>query len=80
MYFFQLCVKVSILLTCGEHLHDRTILLGGEVWAHQTSLSSPLFIEVSVPIQENERPCIKGIEFSNCFCRFRLEFGTVPTM
>ena len=29
-----------------------------EIWAHKTSLTPPLFIEVSVPRQESERSCI----------------------
>jgi hypothetical protein len=32
----------------GKHLHDRIISLRGEVWAHKTSLTPPLFVEVSV--------------------------------
>jgi hypothetical protein len=36
-------------------LHDRIISVRGEVWAHKTSLASPLFIEVHVPSQESAR-------------------------
>jgi hypothetical protein len=39
---------VLIPLIRGKHLHDRIISLRGEVWAHKTSLTPPLFIEVSV--------------------------------
>ena len=55
--FARIYVRVGILLTCGKHLpmHDRIISLTGEACAHKTSLAPPLFIEVSVPIQENER-------------------------
>ena len=45
---------VDILLTCGKHLHERIISLREEVWVHKTSLTLPLFIEVSVPSQESE--------------------------
>ena len=53
-----LYVRVDILLTCGKHLHDRIISPRGDVWDHKISLTLPLFIEVPVPIQENERSCI----------------------
>jgi hypothetical protein len=48
----------GILLTCRRHLHDRIISLLGEVWTHETSLTPPLFIDVSIPSQESERSCI----------------------
>jgi hypothetical protein len=48
-------VKVDILLTSGKHLHDRIISLRGEIWAHHSSLTLPLFIEVSVSSQDNGR-------------------------
>ena len=49
---------VNILLTSGKHLHDRIISLSGEVWAHKTSLTPPLFIGVPVASQESKRVCI----------------------
>ena len=48
----------GILFTCRRHLHDRIISLLGEVWTHETSLTPPLFIDVSIPSQESERSCI----------------------
>ena len=51
--FARLYVRVSILLTCGKHLHDCIISLRREAWAHTTSLTSPLFIKVPVPSQES---------------------------
>ena len=48
----------GILLTCRRHLHDLIISLLGEVWTHETSLTPPLFIDVSIPSQESERSCI----------------------
>jgi hypothetical protein len=38
--------------------HDCTISLSGEVWTHKTRSTPPLFTEVSVPSQENERSYI----------------------
>ena len=55
MLFARLYVRVGILLACGKNLHDRTISIRGEAWAHKTSLTQPLFIEVRVPIQEKEQ-------------------------
>jgi hypothetical protein len=39
-------------------LHDRIISLRGEIWARKISFTSPCFIEVSVPSQENVLVCI----------------------
>jgi hypothetical protein len=50
-YFF----KVHILLIRVKHLHDQIISLRDQIWAHRTSLTPPLFIEVPVPSQESER-------------------------
>ena len=50
----QLYVRVVIVLTCGKHLpqtHD--IIKTGDV-GHKTSLTLPLFIEVSLTSQESE--------------------------
>ena len=51
----RLCVRGGVLPTCGGQLHDRIAPLRGGVWAHNTSLTPPLFIEVPVPSQEMER-------------------------
>ena len=45
--FARLYVRVGISLTCGKYLHDRISSLRGGVCAHKTSLTPPLFIEVS---------------------------------
>ena len=38
--FGRLYVRVDILLTCGKHLHKRTISPRGRgAWAHKTSLT-----------------------------------------
>lgn len=49
---------------------------------HLTSLTPPLFTEVSVPRQEIERSyiiCVRGIDFAAVSMIFPLGFGTVPT-
>jgi hypothetical protein len=46
-----LYVRVGILITYGKHFDDCIISLRGEVWAHKTSLTTPLFIEVPVTRQ-----------------------------
>ena len=50
-------MNVGILLTRGKHVHDRIMSLRVETWAHRTSLTPPLFIELPVPNQESERLC-----------------------
>ena len=39
-----LCVRVGILLTYEEHLHNRINSLREKVWAHKTSSTPRLFI------------------------------------
>lgn len=56
MLLARLYVRGDILLT--RDLHDSIISLRGEVWAHQTSLATPLFIEVYAPIQDIQRTYI----------------------
>ena len=43
------------------HLHDHIISLKRDVWAHKTSLTQPLFIEVPVPSHESEQSCLLGL-------------------
>jgi len=75
MLLTQLYVRVDILLSCGKYLHDRFISLRGEIWAHKNSLTPSLFIEVPVPSQECERPCIFVLVVSIflCFYHFLIE-------
>ena len=40
MQFTSLYVQVSILLVCGNHLHERIVSLIGEAWALKTSFKS----------------------------------------
>lgn len=40
---------VGILLICWKHLHECIISVKGKCWAHKTSLTLPLCIEVPVP-------------------------------
>ena len=54
----------GILLAYGKHLHDRIILLGGNVCAHKASLTPPLFVEVPVPSGEIETSCMCVLEVS----------------
>jgi hypothetical protein len=51
-------VRVGILLTRGNQLHDCIISQRGEVWDHNTSLNPLHFIEVHVTTKERERSCI----------------------
>jgi hypothetical protein len=55
--------------------------INSEIWAHQSSLNPPLYIEVPVPIKGSERSCmcVWGIDFAT-FYNFLLNFATVPTM
>ena len=59
-------MRADILLTYGKCLHD-SIMSRGEVWAHRTSLTLPLFIEVLAPSQEIERSClcVVGVDFNS---------------
>ena len=43
-YFDWLCVMGGVLPTCRRHLHDLIISPQVEVWAHETSLTPPLFL------------------------------------
>jgi hypothetical protein len=49
LYFVTL--MFGIKLTGGKHLHDCTLSLRSEVWAHKTNLTLPLCVEVPVPSQ-----------------------------
>jgi hypothetical protein len=57
-------VRADILLTYGKCLHD-SIMSRGEVWAHRTSLTLPLFIEVLAPSQERSCLCVVGVDFNS---------------
>ena len=48
----QLYLRIDILLTCIEHLHDRITSLTDEVWAIKTSLTPPLFIVAEDEIKQ----------------------------
>ena len=51
------------MLFCRKHFHDRII------WLRKSRLTPPLFIEVPVPDQEDERSCIclLGVSLSTIF-------------
>ena len=78
----DICEKWHILLTCGENVHERIIILRGEILAHKTSLTLPLFIKVSVLSQECQRSCasVFGVSILSLSAIFLLDFGTVPWM
>jgi low temperature requirement protein LtrA len=52
-----------------------------EVWSHKTSLTLPLFIEVSVPSQVSEHlfTCVLIVSILLLSTIFLLDFGTVLT-
>ena len=52
------------------------------MWTHKISINPPLFIEVPVPSQESERPCICVLEESivTVSVVFLLHFGIVTTV
>jgi hypothetical protein len=56
-------MRADILPACGKHLHDSIISFSEEVWAHKTSLTPPLLIEVPVQSQNIDRPyiCVLGV-------------------
>ena len=70
-------MRVGILLTLEKHWNHLIISPGGEVWAHKASLTSPLFIEMPVSIQERER---YGLSILHLSAIFLLHFGTVSTV
>jgi len=57
-FFIRTLLSVVILLSCGQNLHNRIISVRGEVLAHKTSLTPPLFYKNAVPSQESELSCI----------------------
>jgi hypothetical protein len=63
-----------------KHVHDHIISLRGGVWAHKTSLSPPLFIEVPVQSQESKQLCICvfGISILPLSTILIFYFGIVP--
>jgi hypothetical protein len=77
MLFTGLYMRVDILLTRVNHVHDYIIHqdpLTGEIWSHKSNLTSPLFIEVHVPNQEIERNvilCVRSI-YSASFYHFSI--------
>jgi hypothetical protein len=66
----QLCIKVSILLTRGQHLHNRIISLRG-VRAHNTRLTQSHIIACTKP-GERGRVFVLGVSVI-----FLLDFGIV---
>ena len=58
------------------------VLLGGEDWAHNTSLTPPLFIKVFVSSQEIEQlcKCVLRVLILSLLTIFLLDFRTVLTV
>jgi hypothetical protein len=73
VYPLQLC--------CGGY-NKTAIEQRGEAWAHKTSLTQSLFIDVPVPSLEREQlyTCDRGIDFVSVLCCFDQIYGTVPTI
>jgi len=61
--------------------HINIMFFCHHVWAHKTSLTPPLFIEVPVPSQKNERSCIcvLGISIFPFSTILTFDFGINPT-
>ena len=70
---YQIGLKRNNLLNNGKHLNDRIISLREVVWAHNTSIAPPRFIEMVVPSSESER-------YMCGRCRFCLFLRTVQTI
>ena len=61
-FFGRLYVRVGIFYSQLENACMSALFhLEGKVWAHKTSLTPPLFIEVPTP--SRDRSCIRGIDF-----------------
>ena len=77
LFFCQDLKSNWILPTYANYLKIRISSLIGEVWAHRTSLTPPLFIEEYVPSQESERSCICELVLSilSFSTIFLLDFG-----
>jgi hypothetical protein len=58
MLFACIYDSVGIWFTCWKHLHENIISQRVEVWDNKTSLTPPLFIEMAVVSQENDRAVI----------------------
>jgi hypothetical protein len=61
-----------ILLICENYISLR-----GEVWAHKTNLTPPLFIEVPVLSQHIEQSCVSEVYSLLLFPIFLLDFEAV---
>jgi hypothetical protein len=79
--FVQLYVRVDILLTSENNLHNRMIPLERSL-VHKTQITLPLCIEVPVPSQESEQCGHVFHDWRYQFDSFYdclLEFGTIQT-
>lgn len=76
-HYRNAAVRVGIILRCGKHRYNSTILLRVDDWTHQPILPTPLFF-IAVPMsnQKSERSCICELEVSilPLFNDFPIEF------
>ena len=74
----RLYLRVGILLTCGKYVHAPIILLKEEVWAHKTSLTPPLSIEVHM--SSHVYVCCGCLSILPLSVICLLDFGAVPSV
>ena len=55
-------MMVSILLKCGDHLHNCIISPRGGAWVNKSSMTPPFVTEVPVPSRKSVRSCICVLE------------------
>ena len=75
--------KIIIIITSSQILPKYfTVIFTVKVRAYKTGLTPPLFIKVSVPIQESERSCIcvLGESVLPLSTIFLLDFGNISTV
>ena len=60
--FAMLYMRIVILHTSANYVHDRIFSLSWEVWVHYTSLTTPLCIKTAVLIQESDRSCRSNLK------------------
>ena len=75
--------KDNCVIRLFNVLHCINIRILILVLVHKTSLTSPLFIEVSVPSHESDLTvmyvCVRGIKLASVFTIFLVDFGILPT-
>jgi hypothetical protein len=64
-------------MICGKRLNDSICSPRGNICAYKASLIPPLFIEVSVPIQDSERSCDHVYVLEVSILTFSMIFGWI---